>query len=374
MILNIDRKRQYMTSNEDGLISIAPLYKSPYNALCIEKGYFGQHIGEFSFIISQDELNNFFETVEDFNTIEYKKENKNFTVYKTTYKRKDYDYYITVSLDLNPEYSEDDFIYEDGKYRVQWLYYDNTQLDLNELVKDLNNVIIEDDNHHSKISVVLKTATGFDFKEQVIEPYEVDIELMYNDDYINIHNHIVDNLTNGKKGLVLFHGIPGSGKTSLIKYLTTLIPKKRFVFIPSSMIPYLTDPSFLSKLIDNKGSILVLEDCETYIKDRETNGDNGVVSTILNVGDGILSDILEMQIICTFNTHIENIDKALTREGRLIAEYYFDKLSEDKVKKLSEEYSIDIENIKEMPLSEIFNQNSNEFRKEENHKQIGFSR
>ena len=37
MILNIDRKRQYMTSNEDGLISIAPLYKSPYNALCIEK-------------------------------------------------------------------------------------------------------------------------------------------------------------------------------------------------------------------------------------------------------------------------------------------------------------------------------------------------
>ena len=27
MILNIDRKRQYMTSNEDGLISIAPLYK-----------------------------------------------------------------------------------------------------------------------------------------------------------------------------------------------------------------------------------------------------------------------------------------------------------------------------------------------------------
>ena len=145
MILNIDRKRQYMTSNEDGLISIAPLYKSPYNALCIEKGYFGQHVGEFSFIISQEELNNFFETVEDFNTIEYKKENKNFTVYKTTYKRKDYDYYITVSLDLNPEYSEDDFIYEDGKYRVQWLYYDNTQLDLNELVKDLNNVIIEDE-------------------------------------------------------------------------------------------------------------------------------------------------------------------------------------------------------------------------------------
>ena len=140
------------------------------------------------------------------------------------------------------------------------------------------------------------------------------------------------------------------------------------------MIPYLTDPSFLSKLIDNKGSILVLEDCETYIKDRETNGDNGVVSTILNVGDGILSDILEMQIICTFNTHIENIDKALTREGRLIAEYYFDKLTEDKVKKLSEEYSIDIKDIKEMPLSEIFNQNNTDFRKEEKHKQIGFNR
>ena len=98
------------------------------------------------------------------------------------------------------------------------------------------------------------------------------------------------------------------------------------------------------------------------------------MSTILNVGDGILSDVLEMQIICTFNTHIQNVDKALTREGRLIAEYYFDKLTEDKVKKLSEEYNINIENIKEMPLSEIFNQNSGNFRKEEKHKQIGFNR
>ena len=42
--------------------------------------------------------------------------------------------------------------------------------------------------------------------------------------------------------------------------------------------------------------------------------------------------------------------------------------------KLSEEYSIDIKDIKEMPLSEIFHQNSNEFRKEEKHKQIGFNR
>ena len=42
--------------------------------------------------------------------------------------------------------------------------------------------------------------------------------------------------------------------------------------------------------------------------------------------------------------------------------------------KLSEEYSIDIKNIKEMPLSEMFNQNNTDFRKEEKHKKIGFNR
>lgn len=35
---------------------------------------------------------------------------------------------------------------------------------------------------------------------------------------------------------------------------------------------HLVGLTILSKLIDNKGSILVLRDCETYIKDRKQMG------------------------------------------------------------------------------------------------------
>lgn len=77
--------------------------------------------------------------------------------------------------------------------------------------------------------------------------------------------------------------------------------------------------------------VLVLEDCENYIAERVGGGNTSdVVSTILNIADGILSDVLECQFVCTFNADLTDIDHALLRKGRLIAEYQFEKLTTDK--------------------------------------------
>lgn len=97
------------------------------------------------------------------------------------------------------------------------------------------------------------------------------------------------------------------------------------------MIGYLTNPEFMSLLVDNKNSVLVLEDCENYIAERSIdNANTDVVSAILNIADGMLSDVLECQFICTFNSDISKIDPALLRKGRLIAEYKFKELSVEK--------------------------------------------
>jgi hypothetical protein len=44
---------------------------------------------------------------------------------------------------------------------------------------------------------------------------------------------------------------------------------------------------------------------------------------------------LNLQIICTFNTDLTNVDEALLRKGRLIAKYEFKALAEQKSQALS---------------------------------------
>ena len=81
------------------------------------------------------------------------------------------------------------------------------------------------------------------------------------------------------------------------------------------------------------------------------------VSNLLNLSDGLLSDCLKLQIICTFNSDINSVDSALLRPGQLEAKYEFQKLTEDKVRHLVKKHGIDFD-IKPATIAEIFNQNA----------------
>ena len=59
------------------------------------------------------------------------------------------------------------------------------------------------------------------------------------------------------------------------------------------------------------------------------------VSALLNITDGLLSDWLNIQLICSFNSDISKIDSALMRKGRLIAKYEFKELEVEKANALS---------------------------------------
>jgi hypothetical protein len=191
----------------------------------------------------------------------------------------------------------------------------------------------------------------------------MDLNLNYGSEFAKIHNTIIDRLNKPHdKGIILLHGDPGTGKTSYIKHLTSLIIEKDILFIPPSMAEMLSEPTIIPFLMDHKNSILIIEDAERVIGDREGNGSPAGVSNILNLTDGILGDCLNIQVVATFNMKRENIDKALLRKGRLIAEHKFEKLSVEDTNKLllslgkeqsSDEgmcladiYNIDIESIK----------------------------
>ena len=104
---------------------------------------------------------------------------------------------------------------------------------------------------------------------------------------------------------------------------------------------------------------------------REENG-NSPVSTLLNLSDGLLSDCLNIQIICSFNTDISKVDSALLRKGRLIAKYEFKELEAEKAQNLSEKLGFKTQISEPMNLTDIYNQEEKNGNHTASRKSIGF--
>jgi len=224
----------------------------------------------------------------------------------------------------------------------------------------------------SGINLVKLEMGHLDTEEYELNVSDMDIELNYGEEFLKVHETIVKRLNKpNDKGIILFHGDPGTGKTSYIKYLTKLVGDKEILFIPPSMAESLSEPSIIPFLMEHKDSILIIEDAEKVIADREMNGSSAGVSNILNLTDGILGDCLNIQIVATFNMKREKIDSALLRKGRLIAEHKFAPLSVENanrlLKKLGSEKTVD----KPTSLADIYNIDEDVF-KVDNKQQIGF--
>jgi len=211
-----------------------------------------------------------------------------------------------------------------------------------------------------EMSVLIRSNGRLDTEVVVLDNYNLDIDTHYNDDFKIVHNIIFEKLNaSGGKGLVLLHGMPGTGKTSYLRYLIGTLNKK-VIFMPPSIAMEIGEPSLMGLLMDNKNSIFVIEDAESLVRSREGELFSPV-SAILNICDGLMSDFLNIQVICTFNTDISKIDSALLRKGRLIALYEFKQLCVDKAQALSLKLGYVTEINRPMALSTVYNQHEKDF-------------
>ena len=239
---------------------------------------------------------------------------------------------------------------------------------------DLTNLkTFERAKRKSNIQLVKSEHGHLDTEEYDLVVPPMELELNYGEEFSKVHETIIERLNqNNGKGIILLHGDPGTGKTSYLKYLTTLIKEKDILFISPSMAEMLSDPSIIPFLMDHKNSILIIEDAEKVIGDREGgNASASGVSNILNLTDGILGDCLSIQIVATFNMKREKIDQALLRKGRLIAEHKFTKLSVEETTKLLKHLEKDYEVSDGMTLADIYNIDVELF-KSTNKSKIGF--
>jgi SpoVK/Ycf46/Vps4 family AAA+-type ATPase len=211
-----------------------------------------------------------------------------------------------------------------------------------------------------EVNLIVKGSYGLELKSMEIKKTKLDIDLFYEDDFKEV-DLIIQKRLNQKndKGIVLLHGLPGTGKTTYLRYLVGKI-KKRVLFLSPNVAGNLMDPDFIDLLIDNPNTVVIVEDAENIIMDRRTNGSSSV-SNLLNISDGLLADFLNVQLICTFNSSVTMVDHALMRKGRLIAKYEFGKLSLLKAQRLSRHLGFDKTLDQPMTVAEISHQEEKAF-------------
>lgn len=127
----------------------------------------------------------------------------------------------------------------------------------------------------------------------------------------------------------LLTGVPGSGKSSLIKAIAKHYNRPLYIL---SLSKHLDDDSLIELMSEIKSdSILLLEDIDAFFIDRETKDINISFSAFINVLDGATAPVNGI-IICMTANNPERLDPALVRPGRVDRIVKFDSPQKAEIK------------------------------------------
>lgn len=163
--------------------------------------------------------------------------------------------------------------------------------------------------------------------------------------------------------LTILRGEPGTGKTFLLRDLINTCKRdRRAVIVPPTLVENLGDPGMIDLVMDESlGSetrplVLLIEDADRALRKRGADG-SAVLSTLLNLTDGLVGKALDLHIVATTNLPEIEIDAALRRPGRLCREIEVSELPADHAAllagKLGREFPADYSR-KTMALAEVY--------------------
>lgn len=177
-----------------------------------------------------------------------------------------------------------------------------------------------------------------------------ELVIHYGKDFLPIYDKLKEFLDTHRK-LVLLHGPPGVGKSTLLKQLVSLKNEHLLYFSPEN-IKLLGTPEFTKFMIQHTGKVIIAEDAENVLVDAGSR--SSATANLLNLTDGILAEIYDCGLLATFNTHISQLDNALLRPGRLFLQHELRALTVEESNNFLEYKKSPLRVESEKTLAELF--------------------
>ncbi len=189
---------------------------------------------------------------------------------------------------------------------------------IDEIIKSICNCVIDYDNDSfNKFNTLSLTTNSIEIDPVYVDIDSIEIEGRYNEDIIKKSEKIQKKIKKTNKGLTIFCGDRGVGKTTLVKHICHKIDRMT-IFIPNTMVDLtINGPDFKNFIKKFEKVLIVIDDCE-FLSSNPMSKINPFTNNILQLVDGFLSDNLNLQIILLFNELEEDLDNDLLDSNSLI--------------------------------------------------------
>lgn len=223
----------------------------------------------------------------------------------------------------------------------------------------------EADDEEEEVSFLVWGDGDYEFRRMPRRPWESVAQHYPEQTTRQSVGRLMSVAADSKRGgrVIIWHGEPGTGKTSALVALSTEWPWCQVELISDPEV-MMSSHTKLSATIqgrlhgkEKRARLLVFEDADGLVVNNGAKGSRSFqMSRLLNLADGLLGIDQEIMMLFTTNAAPDHLDPALSRPGRCLAHTKFDRFEPSEIRTLWP----NLTPTRSMTLAEIWGANSDQ--------------